>query len=271
MGRILGSQIGSVVIFLTVAALALAQGPVVAQGGVSNAANGISPVTPGSLISIYGSNLAGGIAVADTIPLSASLNKVSVTINGIPAPLLYVDSPQINAQVPWNVLQSGTSGTATVVVQNGTQMSAAQNVPIGPFSPGIFVIGNNVAVAINNSDGTVAAPSGSIAGVNTRPAKVGDPLGLQIWCTGLGAVDSAIANGAASSDKLRTNTTFPQVLVGGQPATVVWSGLTPYFVGVNQINITLPPGTPTGNAVSLQIVAGGITTSSAVTIAVEGQ
>src|SRR5208337_2734697 len=115
-------------------------------------------------------------AQADTIPLSNSLNQVSVTINGIPAPLLFVDSQQINAQVPWNVLQSGTSGTATVVVQNGTQISAPQNVQIGPFSPGIFAINGTIGVAINNSDGTVAAPVGAIPGVNTRPAKVGDPL-----------------------------------------------------------------------------------------------
>jgi len=270
MGRNLGSKVASVVIFLSGAALAQAQGPAVAQGGILNAADGISPVTPGSLISIYGTNLAGGTAQADTIPLSAQLNQVSVTINGIPAPLLFVSQGQINAQVPWNVLQSGTSGNGVVVVQNNGQISAAQNVQVGPFSPGIFAIGN-VAVAINNSDGTVAAPAGSIPGVNTRPAKVGEPLGLQVWCTGLGAVDSSIDNGAISSDKLRTNTTFPQVLVGGQPATVLWSGLTPYFVGVNQINITLPPGTPTGNAVPLQIVVGGITTANTITIAVEGQ
>jgi len=270
MGRNLGSRFGSVVMLVAGAVLAQAQGPVVSQGGVINAANGIAPVTPGSLISIYGSNLASGLALADTIPLSNSLNQVGVTINNIPAPLLFVSQQQINAQVPWNVLQSGTSGTVSVVVQNGTQTSSPQSVQVGPFSPGIFAIGT-VGVAINNSDATVAAPVGSIPNVNTRPAKVGDPAGLQIWCTGLGAVDSALDNGSASSDKLRTNTTFPQVLVGGQPVNVVWSGLTPYFVGVNQINITLPPGTPTGNAVSLQIVAGGITTSNTITIAVEGQ
>jgi len=267
MGRIPGSAFTKIIFLLAAAVAAQAQ-PAVAEGGVLNAANGISPVTPGSLISIYGSTLASGLAQANTIPLAASLNQVSVTINGIPAPLLFVDQTQINAQVPWNVLSSGTSGTASVVVTNNGQISVPQNAQVGPFSPGIFAIGN-VGVAINNSDATIAAPAGSIPGVNTRPAIVGDPLGLQIWCTGLGAVDSPIANGAASSDKLRTNTTFPQVLVGGQPVNVVWAGLTPYFVGVNQINITLPPGTPTGNAVPLQISVGGITTSNTITIAVQ--
>jgi uncharacterized protein (TIGR03437 family) len=84
----------------------------------------------------------------------------------------------------------------------------------------------------------------------------------------LGAVSPSIASGAASSDTLRTANTFPTVTVGGQPVTVVWAGLTPQFPGVNQINITLPAGTPTGNAVSIQVSAGGITTSNTLTIAV---
>jgi uncharacterized protein (TIGR03437 family) len=61
---------------------------------------------------------------------------------------------------------------------------------------------------------------------------------------------------------------MPTVLIGGQPAQVVFAGLSPQFVGVNQINVAIPASTPTGNAVSLQISLGGVTTSAAVTIAV---
>jgi uncharacterized protein (TIGR03437 family) len=239
---------------------------VVSSGGVSNAANGLATVTPGSLVSIYGTNLAAGLAQADTIPLSTTLNSVSVTFNGVAAPLLFVSGGQINAQLPWNVLSSGTTGTANVVVTRNGTPSAAQSFPVGPFSPGIFAI-NNIAVAIN-PDGSIAAPAGAIPGISTKPAKVGDPGGLVILCTGLGAVNPAAVSGAASLDALRTSTTTPTVLVGGQPATVVFAGLSPQFVGVNQINVALPAGTPTGNAVSLQIQVGGVTTSNSVTIAV---
>jgi uncharacterized protein (TIGR03437 family) len=239
---------------------------VVSSGGVSNAANGLATVTPGSLVSIYGTNLAAGLAQADTIPLSTTLNSVSVTFNGVAAPLLFVSGGQINAQLPWNVLSSGTTGTANVVVTRNGTPSAAQSFPVGPFSPGIFAI-NNIAVAIN-PDGSIAAPAGAIPGISTKPAKVGDPGGLVILCTGLGAVNPAAVSGAASLDALRTATTTPTVLVGGQPATVVFAGLSPQFVGVNQINVALPAGTPTGNAVSLQIQVGGVTTSNSVTIAV---
>jgi uncharacterized protein (TIGR03437 family) len=245
------------------------QTPSVSAGGVINAASGASvtaPVAPGSLVSIFGSNLAGGLAQADTIPLSTVLNSVSVSFNGIAAPLLFVSGGQINAQLPWNVLSSGTTGTANVVVTRSGQPSTAQSVPVGPFSPGIFAV-NNIAIAIN-SDGTVAAAPGAIPGLNTRPAKIGDPGGLVILCTGLGAVDSIPDNGAASLDKLRTATTPPTVLIGNKPATVVFAGLSPQFVGVNQINVAIPAGTPTGDKISLQISVGGVMTSADITIAV---
>jgi uncharacterized protein (TIGR03437 family) len=250
----------------TAVASAYAQTPAVSAGGVSNAANGISPVAPGSLVSIYGSELAAGLAQADTIPLATTMSNISVTFNGVPAPLLFVSGGQINAQLPWNVLSSGTVGTASVVVTRNNQASAPQSLQVGPFSPGIFAIGN-IAVAIN-SDGSIAAPAGSIPGIATKPAKIGDPGGLVILCTGLGAVDPPAVNGADSLDALRTATTTPTVLIGGKAATVVFAGMSPQFVGVNQINVAVPSGTPTGDAVSLQLSLGGMTTTATVTIAV---
>ena len=254
-------------LFAVVTFTAFAQAPAVSQGGVSNAANGLSTVSPGSLVSIYGTNLSGGLAQADTIPLSTTLNSTSVTFNGVQAPLLFVSTGQINAQLPWNVLSSGTTGTVNVVVTRNGQASSPQSLSVGPFSPGIFAI-NNIAVAIN-PDGSIAAPEGAIPGITTHPAKVGDPGGLVILCTGLGAVTPTAVNGAASLDALRSATTTPTVLIGNKPAQVVFAGLSPQFVGVNQINVAIPAGTPTGSAVSLQLQMGGVTTTSSVTIAVQ--
>ena len=260
------------IVFIALAVLCTgvyAQTPAVTSGGISNAANGLTPVTPGALVSIYGSNLASDLAVSDTIPLSTTLNGVSVTFNGVQAPLLFVSGGQINAQLPWNVLSSGTAGTANVVVTNAGKPSTSFPVTVGPFSPGIFAI-NNMAVAIN-PDGSVAAPAGAIPGINTHPAKAGDPGGLVILCTGLGAVTPPVANGNNANDGvLHTATTMPTVLLGGSmPAPVAFAGLSPQFVGVNQINIAVPANAPTGNAVSLQIQVGGATSAANVTIAIQ--
>src|SRR5512133_720082 len=86
---------------------AVAQTPAVTSGGILNAASfdrGM-PVSPGALISIFGSNLAATTATADSIPLSTVLGGVKVTINGQDAPLTGVfhtaTGDQVNAQLPW--------------------------------------------------------------------------------------------------------------------------------------------------------------------------
>ena len=260
-------------IFLFVlAGAAAAQTPSVVKGGVLNGASfdQTMPVTPGSLISIFGSNLAAATANADSIPLSTVLGNVSVTFNGIPAPLNGVfhssTQDQINAQLPWNV----QTGTATVVVTNNGVQSPPQTLQVGQFSPGIFAVnfGLGQAIVLNNIDGTLAAPVGSIPGLTTRPAKIGDPNGLVILCTGLGPVTPTVANGANSLDQLRNTNNTPVVLVGGVPAQVLFSGMSPQFVGVNQVNFLMPANVPTGDKVTLQLQIGGLTSTNQVTMAV---
>jgi uncharacterized protein (TIGR03437 family) len=56
-------------------------------------------------------------------------------------------------------------------------------------------------------------------------------------------------------------------MIGGVTAQVEFSGLSPQFVGVNQLNVVVP-NTAAGNSVPLQLMVGGITTSNAITMAV---
>jgi len=255
-------------------AAAFAQTPVVATGGVVNAASFTlnEGVAPGSLVSIFGTNLASKLATADTIPLSLSLDNVSVTFDNIPAPLLFVNhdpvnGDQINAQLPYAV---GT-GTAQVVVTNGGQKSAPVNVNVISAAPGIFAVNFGVgqAIAYGNSDGQLAAAPGSVSGLTTHPAKIGDPSTLVILATGLGAVNPPVTTGSAITDgQLHRTVVDPVVLVGGVEAQLVFSGAQPQFPGVYQLNIIIASGTPTGDAIPLQLVMNGITTTNQVTIAV---
>ncbi len=255
------------------AAVTAAQ-PSVPAGGVLNAASFAKdqPVAAGSLVSIFGTNLGSGLAQADSIPLSTSLGGTSVTFNNIPAPLLFVShnavtGDQINAQIPWDV----QGNSAQLVVTQGGRSSTAVAVPLGQAEPGIFSVnfGTGQAIAFGNTDGLIAAPPGSIAGLNTHPAKIGDPATLVILATGLGPVTPPMVTGANVTDgQLHRTVTTPEVLVGGVPAQVVFAGMTPQFVGVYQLNIVIATGTPTGNAVPLQIREDGVTTTDQVTIAV---
>jgi uncharacterized protein (TIGR03437 family) len=256
----------------------LAQAPSIADGGVLNGASFAKGqvVAAGSLVSIFGSNLASRLALADSIPLSNSLGDVSVTFNNVPAPLVAVVPggtgavDQINAQVPWNALSQGTvSGPASVVVTRSGTASQPLTIQIGQFGPGIFSVqfGVGIAIAIN-ADSSLAAPPNAVPGIATHPAKIGDPAGLMILGTGLGIVDPPGQTGRSSLDALRTATTTPIVLVGGVPAKVLFAGMSPEFPGVNQINIVVPDGAPPGDAVPLQIQLGDITTTDKVTIAI---
>jgi uncharacterized protein (TIGR03437 family) len=192
----------------------------------------------------------------------------STTLN---SPLLYVqpDDPankitaQINCQVPWNLVPEGTTANVNVVVTRDGVASSPAQVTVGPASPGVFSSGGR-AIAVNG-DGTLTWPAGVIPGLNTHGAKVGDVL--IVYATGLGAVDSPIADGANSLDKLRNTKTPATVTIGGVNATVFFSGLSPQFVGVNQLNIQVPNIPPNDNA-PLQIQIGGITTPTNTTISV---
>lgn len=251
-----------------------AQTPAVVPGGVLNGASFSKgqAVAPGSLVAIFGTDLASSLAQADSIPLSTALAGVSVTFNNVAAPLQFVNhdpanGDQVNAQLPWNI----QGNSAQVVVQRGSGVSAPQTFAVTPAAPGIFAVNFGVgqAIAYGNADGIVAAAPNAVPGLTTHPARIGDPNTLVILATGLGAVDPPVQTGNVPTDgQLHKAVVQPEVLVGGMPAQVMFAGLTSQFVGVYQINIIVAPGTPTGNAVPLQLRMNGITTTDQVTIAV---
>jgi uncharacterized protein (TIGR03437 family) len=218
-------------------------------------------LTSGQLASLFGDAMATSPVEASSIPLPFSLGGVSLTVQGIPAPLLYVSPHQINFQVPWTV----QFGSAEIAVSVNGGPAGKFTATLGGVSPAIFStqFGAGQAIAIN-PDGSLAGPVGSIPGLAVRPAKVGDPL--IILGTGLGLVLPTAQTGANSLDTLRKAIITPTVLIGGTSSPVGFAGLSPQFVGVNQLNITVP-NVPAG-VVPLQIDVGGIRTTDKVTIAV---
>lgn len=268
------------IVFLWAAAagLAFCQNPAFNGSSVVNAASFQTPVAPGSLATIFGTNLASGTASADTIPLSTSLGGVTVEFvqgsNTYNAPMLFT-SPgdtansipsQLNVQIPWELVPGGASVTAIVSV-NGNA-SAPQQINIGPQGPGVFA-SNNRAIAVNNADGSLAWPAGAVPGLTTHGVRAGDVV--IIYATGLGAVNPPIAdatNPQLTDGQLHNTTNTPTVLVGNVPAPLVYSVLSPQFVGVNQLAITIPSGAPVGDQVALQIQQGGVTSPASTTISI---
>jgi uncharacterized protein (TIGR03437 family) len=202
--------------------------PAVTPGGVVNAFSSSPSIAPGTLISIYGTNLAAGDGHATATPLSNTLNGVSVSINGAPAPLLFVSATQINAQAPFET----ALGTASVVVQNDMLQSSPAKVDVKASAPGILALaGGNHALAVNY-------PGGALNG-SQNPVHAGEYVTL--YLTGQGLVDHTVANGAESpADPPSLPLAAVRAKLGGKPAEVTFAGLAPGFVGLLQVNLLVP-------------------------------
>jgi len=218
--------------------------PAISANGIVNGSSfaiGLA-VAPGSLAAIFGSDFASSPAAAGTVPLPTILGKTSVTFNGIPAPLFFVSSGQINVQVPFTI----PPGKTTVQVTYSGTPSAVQIINTGVFSPGIFILDQAGTAAIFD-----AVTFATITGHS--PAHLGEAVA--IYATGLGPVSPAGVSGAAAP--AASTTTKPIVTIGGIPGNILYSGLAPTLVGIYQIDVTVPAGLSAGNQL-VQIDIGGV-------------
>jgi len=222
------------------------------------------PISAGTIVSLFGTGMAppGTLTNAGAIPLPTALSGVSVTIDGVPAPLFFVSPVQINAQVPF-----ATAGTsAVIVVTNGGVVSNAVSVPLGQTSPGVF------SVNFNGLGAGIIVDSDTFQPISAdNPASEGQFV--SIFLTGLGDVNPPVADGTAAPSVeplARTTDQNIQVLFGFEAlyGTDLWSGAAPNFVGLYQINVQVPSLSIVGTDVPLAILTtNGF--SDFVTIAIE--
>jgi uncharacterized protein (TIGR03437 family) len=249
--------------------------PPQANGGIANAASaGQAPpsvVSLGSYVAIYGTALAGpGNPSASSLPLPTTLNGAQVSLGGLPMPLLYASPVQINGLVPQG-LQPNSSYPLVVTV--GGVPGAAVQLKVLELQPGIYTVNESGSGAGIVSE----ALTGQLNSVS-NPAHSGDFL--VVYCTGLGPVqgpngqagptDGAVAPGSPLFQTVATVTAS----IGGVGAPVSFSGLTPTFAGLYQVNIQVPAGVTPGGAVPLLLTAndpqtGAAAQSNSITIAVQ--
>ena len=92
---------------------------------------------------------------------------------------------------------------------------------------------------------------------------------ISIYATGLGAVTPAVSAGIpAPVSPLSSTVSTVTASIAGRDATVTFAGLAPGMIGVYQVNIIVPPSTPSGT-VRLALYAGGIGSQTGVTIQVK--
>jgi uncharacterized protein (TIGR03437 family) len=246
------------------------------SGAVVNAATfqASVPVGQGALATLFGAELASDKASTTATPWPGTLMNRQIVINDeIPAPVYFVGPGQVNFQMPSNAPLG--AGRVAVRVADTGELVAGGGVVIGAASPGIFTMNQTGAgqAAAVNQDGTINGPN--------NPAPAGSTIVL--YGTGQGQVSPAVSdgNGAPGSPLAQTvavPTSSATTCLNTQPSMCVavgstgfggvqFSGLAPGFVGLWQINVTIPAGTPAGGAVPMRVVING-TPSNTVTVAV---
>ncbi|MEO8368357.1 MAG: SBBP repeat-containing protein, partial [Candidatus Solibacter sp.] len=204
---------------------------VIAPGGIVNAATSASaPVSPGSLVSLYGASLSSGIAAATVTPLTTTLGGATVTVNGTAVPLVYVSPGQINFQLPYET----SVGTASAIVTAGCGASTAVTFQVVRAAP-YFLLAADGSALVQNQDFTFnsasnAAPKASI---------------VTAYLIGIGSLDGTVATGAAAPTDRLLNATLPaKATIGGFDTSIKFLGLTPGFVGLAQANLEVPNLSP---------------------------
>jgi uncharacterized protein (TIGR03437 family) len=208
----------------------------------------------------FGTDTGNATLLPNPLPLPTTLADLQVTVNGTAAPLYYVSPGQINFIMPWNAPTTGLADVQVLKVSTG-QLLAASPVPMNTVSPAIFVTGPPGApiqpAAVVNQNGVVNDP--------THPAKRGEYISIYATGQGLVSVSNQPADGDIPRNGLVSSQGNLRVLIGSDYTDQIplqgneqrsipgvdtnfisFSGLSPSFPGLWQINVRIPLATASG-------------------------
>jgi uncharacterized protein (TIGR03437 family) len=191
-------------------------------------------VAGNEILSLFGTNLA--------CPAGPQ-----VLVDSVPVRVLGSTATQVN----WVAPDLGARANIQVQFSCGAAVSAPYAMPVAPVVPGIFTA-DGKQVAAYNAGYTLNGPA--------APTARGQVI--MLFGTGFGPLAALDAAG------LQSHSIPVTVTVGGIPAVLTFSGAAPGLPGVNQLNVLVPEGAPTGPAVALVINCGTTAVPTALTMAV---
>ncbi len=218
-----------------------------------------SGVTPSSIITIFGSNMAapvtGNVTLQSSagagIPTNLNGTSVSVTVGGktVTLGIYYATPTQIAAVLPAATL----TGTGTITVTYNSTPSNAFSITVVASAFGLdtyYGSGSGLITATDARTGALFNYTSSAA-----PGQI-----ITLWGTGLGA-DPQDSDTVFTTPPHAVNQAAVQVWIGGIQAVVGYAGSSGY-PGLDQINVTIPSGL-TGCNVSLVVVVNGVASNFA--------
>jgi len=221
------------------------------------------PLSPGLVAGVYGGNMATVIESTPAGALPPAYKGTQMLMGPYAAPIYFVSPGQLDVQVPFEL--SPNLPYSVVVSFNGAY-TIPDTVAMVPAVPGVAV----------NADGSVIAQYSDYAAhppfpyvvTPTDPANRGDYL--VIYLVGLGVTNPAVASGAQSpaAEPFGRPATPVTMTLGGAPLSPLFVGLTPFAVGLYQINFQVFFNAPLNTPLDLVITQNGlVANSSTLTIA----
>ena len=229
---------------------------------LANAASGLSNASPGSYIAIFGSGFSSQPAVWDSAigtdgTLPQELNGVRVFVDSQPSYIEYVGPTQINILLPTN------TPTGDVSVDVTTPSGGISTlIKVHAISPALFTYrpnGTLYPLAIFAEAALVyVAPTGAVAGANSRPAQAGDII--ELYGSGMGPTEPPAPDGVvfATAYPASAQTSF-LVTLGGQQAEVLYAGM--INAGLFLLNVQVPDGVGGGDQ-PLNLLVNGVPAQS---------
>jgi uncharacterized protein (TIGR03437 family) len=248
---------------LPVAALIGNTGPQLVSGGVVSAASYIGgAVSPGELVTVFGTGIGPDVPFEAKVENGKVANKLAATrvwFDNVAAPLIYAYPNQLAAIVPFEV---AGKDSVQVQVENAVSRTVRFSLDVKEAKPALFTTdaSGKGSLAALNQDGTV----NSLA----NPASKGSIVVL--YATGTGSVMPAIQTGSVvAGPPLPAPKLAAQVRVDGKISEVLYYGSAPGLVaGITQLNIRVPESAASGN-VGVIISVSGFQSPEGTTIAVK--
>jgi uncharacterized protein (TIGR03437 family) len=208
------------------------------NGTVNNLSGEVgAALAPGTVVQIFGGGLAPITSQTGVIPLPTTFNNTTVLIGAFSAPLYFLSGGQISAQIPTELQPDRQY---PILVNSGAAFTLPDTITITQVSPGLLKFAQH-------ADFSLITPA--------SPAKAGETILL--YLVGMGSTSPTVASGAAAPETPLANATVqPIVVIGGNPATVTFAGLTPGLVGLYQIDVQVPDGTASGD-ISVTVTQNG--------------
>ncbi len=215
--------------------------------------NGAATLAPEAIASAFGTNLATTTQNAASLPLPLTLGGTSVVVtdaDGImrTAELFYVSSTQVNYEVPPGV----ATGKASVTVSVNGDPVAFGTATLATVAPGLYTAngtGQGVAAGIVSTlhaDGTSSlaniaqCTNGACTAVPINLGLASDQVTLELFGTGI-----------------RGHTVGVTCKIGATTVPVAYAGPQETYVGLDQVNVTLPQSLRGAGSMTLVLTVDG--------------